>query len=76
MESRVKPWQDNLPRYSPDFNAIENAFSKLKAILRKAAARTIDNLWDVICDALPHFTSWRPSARPTTTPEASHPPTY
>ena len=29
-----------LPPYSPDFNSIENAFSKLKAYLRKAAART------------------------------------
>ncbi len=43
-------------RYSPDFNPIENAFSKLKAFLRKAAARTVDDLWDVIRDALPHFT--------------------
>jgi len=33
-----------LPPYSPDFNPIENAFSKLKALLRKAAARTIDDL--------------------------------
>ena len=31
--------------YSPDFNPIENAFSKLKAVLRQAAARTIDHLW-------------------------------
>ena len=45
-----------LPPYSPDFNPIENAFSKLKAFLRKAAARTIDDLWDVIRDALPTFT--------------------
>jgi transposase len=30
------------PPYSPDFNPIENAFSKLKAILRRTAARTID----------------------------------
>ena len=44
-----------LPPYSPDFNPIENAFSKLKSILRKAAARTIPDLWDVICDALPRF---------------------
>lgn len=29
-----------LPPYSPDFNPIENAFAKLKALLRKAAART------------------------------------
>ncbi|MHB8285948.1 MAG: transposase, partial [Caulobacteraceae bacterium] len=33
-----------LPAYSPDFNPIENAFSKLKALLRKAAARTVDQL--------------------------------
>jgi transposase len=45
-----------LPPYSPDFNPIENAFSKLKAFLRKVAARTIDHLWDVIRDVLPHFT--------------------
>ena len=34
--------------YSPDFNPIEMAFSKLKALLRKAAARAIDELWSVI----------------------------
>lgn len=45
-----------LPPYSPDLNPIENAFSKLKALLRKAAARTIPELWDAIRDALPAFT--------------------
>ncbi len=45
-----------LPPYSPDLNPIENAFAKLKAILRKAAARTIDHLWDAIRDALTQFT--------------------
>lgn len=45
-----------LPPYSPDFNPIEMAFSKLKAILRKAAARTVADLWDAIRDALPRFT--------------------
>jgi transposase len=44
-----------LPPYSPDFNPIENAFSKLKAILRKAAAGTVPDLWDAIRDALPRF---------------------
>jgi transposase len=44
-----------LPPYSPDFNPIEMAFSKLKAILRKAAARSIDDLWQVIADALDKF---------------------
>ena len=37
-----------LPPYSPDFNPIENAFAKLKALLRKAAERTISGLWDAI----------------------------
>jgi transposase len=41
-----------LPPYSPDFNPIEMIFSKLKAYLRKAAARTLDALWDAIADAL------------------------
>ena len=45
-----------LPPYSPDFNPIEMAFSKLKALLRKAAARTVDDLWQVIADALDAFT--------------------
>ena len=44
-----------LPPYSPDFNPIENAFAKLKAILRKAAARTVDDLWNAVRDALPAF---------------------
>lgn len=34
-----------LPPYSPDFNPIENAFAKLKAMLRKTEARTRDELW-------------------------------
>jgi len=37
-----------LPPYSPDFNPIENAFSKLKTLLRKAAERTRDGLWSAI----------------------------
>ncbi len=37
-----------LPPSSPDFNPIENAFAKLKALLRKAAERTISGLWDAI----------------------------
>lgn len=44
-----------LPPYSPDLNPIENAFAKLKAILRKAAARNLDDLWNVIGQALPRF---------------------
>jgi transposase len=37
-----------LPPYSPDLNPIEMAFSKLKALLRKAAERTIPALWKKI----------------------------
>ncbi len=37
-----------LPPYSPDFNPIENAFAKLKALLRKEAARTVEALWTAI----------------------------
>ncbi len=45
-----------LPPYSPDFNPIENAFAKLKALLRKAAERTVDALWDPISLVLDAFT--------------------
>lgn len=37
-----------LPPYSPDFNPIENAFAKLKALLRREQARSIDALWQAI----------------------------
>lgn len=37
-----------LPPYSPDLNPIEQLFAKLKALLRKAAARSVDKLWDTI----------------------------
>jgi transposase len=45
-----------LPPYSPDFNPIEMAFSKLKSILRKAAARIVEDLWEAIGSALQNFT--------------------
>ena len=45
-----------LPPYSPDFNPIENAFSKLKALLRKAAERTVEGLWSTIGELLKAFT--------------------
>ena len=45
-----------LPPYSPDINPIENAFAKLKALLRRAAARTVDELWPVIGRSLDAFT--------------------
>lgn len=46
----------SLPPYSPDFNPIEHAFAKLKALLRKAACRIIPVLWDEVADALHAFT--------------------
>lgn len=45
-----------LPPYSPDLNPIEKMFSKLKALLRKAAKRTIDSLWSEIGRVLDLFT--------------------
>lgn len=45
-----------LPPYSPDFNPIEMAFSKLKAHLRRAAERTRDALWDRIGSLIDLFT--------------------
>jgi transposase len=46
-----------LPPYSPDFNPIEMAFAKFKALLRKAAARTVPDLWQAIENAIGAFTS-------------------
>ena len=45
-----------LPPYSPDLNPIEQAFAKLKAMLRKIAARTVAALWDALGDILDRFT--------------------
>ena len=45
-----------LPPYSPDFNPIEKLFAKLKALLRKAATRTIPALWSTIAQLLGTFT--------------------
>jgi transposase len=45
-----------LPPYSPDLNPIELAFAKLKALLRAAASRTVEALWQAIGHALDAFT--------------------
>ena len=45
-----------LPPYSPDLNPIEQVFAKLKALLRKAAARTKEALWTTIGELLNEFT--------------------
>ena len=46
-----------LPKYSPDLNPIEQAFSKLKALLRKAAERTVPGLWRRIGKLLATFSA-------------------
>ena len=46
-----------LPAYSPDLNPIEMFFAKLKALLRKAAERTVNGLWDRIGELLREFSS-------------------
>lgn len=45
-----------LPPYSPDFNPIEQVFSKLKALLRKFAERTLEDLWNRIGELVDVFT--------------------
>ena len=44
-----------LPPYSPDFNPIENAFARLKALLRAKAERTIPALWDAVGELMDAF---------------------
>jgi transposase len=44
-----------LPPYSPDLNPIEQSFAKLKALIRKAAARSRDALWNAIGQLLSRF---------------------
>src|SRR3954454_16746701 len=46
-----------LPRYSPDLNPIEQVFSKLKTLLRKADPRTTEDTWPRIGSLLDHFTA-------------------
>ena len=45
-----------LPSYSPDLNPIEQVFAKLKTLLRKAMARSFDDLWKAIGSILELFT--------------------
>ena len=45
-----------LPKYSPDLNPIEQAFAKLKHLLRKAAARTVETVCAAIGEILGAFT--------------------
>ena len=45
-----------LPAYSPDFSPIENAFSKIKGVLRRLHAQTVDTLLDAIVQAIATIT--------------------
>ena len=45
-----------LPPYSPDVIPTEIAFAKFKAFLKKTAARTVDDLWNAIAEAIDLFT--------------------
>ena len=51
-----------LPKYSPDLNPIEQVFAKLKHLLRKAAARTVEAVWA----AIGQFQPSRQTNAPTT----------
>jgi transposase len=46
-----------LPPYSPDYNPIEEAFSKIKGLLRKAAARTKEALIEALGAAISEVTA-------------------
>ena len=46
-----------LPPYSPDLNPIEKAFAKLKANLRRIAARTVEELWAAIASLVDRFSA-------------------
>jgi transposase len=52
----IGAWFLFLPPYNPDLNPIEMAFSKLKALIRKAAARTYDQLWAAVGQVCDLFT--------------------
>ena len=52
----ARPLPRYLPPYRPDLNPIERAFAKLKALLRKPAARTVESLWHALADLLDRFT--------------------
>lgn len=52
----IGAWFLFLPPYSPDLNPIEMAFAKLKTLLRKAAARTYEKLWQAVGHVCELFT--------------------
>lgn len=52
----IGAWLLFLPPYSPDLNPIEMALAKLKALLRKAAVRTYEQLWQAVGHVCTLFT--------------------
>jgi len=59
MIIRMSRWKAQLvflPSYSPAFNPIEIAFSKLKALVRKAVARIVNEPWSIVAASLAAFT--------------------
>jgi transposase len=52
----IRAWFLFLPPYNPDLNPIEMALSKLKTLIRKAAARTYEELWHAVGHACGLFT--------------------
>ena len=73
----IGAWFLPLPPYSPDLNPIEMAFAKLKALLRKAAARTYDDLWKAVgsaCDFSPKTNASTTSSPQDTKPIERDPP--
>lgn len=46
-----------LPTYSPDFNPIEMAFSKLKQLLRRAGPRTVEEIWEATREVYPQISA-------------------
>jgi transposase len=62
--ARVREWIESagarllyLPPYSPDFNPIEQAISKIKSVLKKLAHRSVDGLFEGITAALGSISS-------------------
>ena len=46
----------SLPPWSPDLNPIEMAFATLEALIRRAAARTYEDLWRAVAQVCDLFT--------------------
>ncbi len=53
--ARCRIRHEYLPAYSPDRNPIENAFAKLKRLVRSAAERTVEGLWTAIGRLIDRF---------------------